>query len=178
VTFAKRESSNFLYYSEPKFQTWLCGIVYYLSKIISKNWYHMLHRFFSIFFQANRVIQKSSQSFWLLWWVFYLRASSVDTSKSQRERYFPEGFGMNLDFGAPTCILNLKVPFCARPRRFISCHFAALCQRNPFSLYNHVSAHNKCNFKYTMKSTTKMQVLELRPVKCGSFCIRKKRNLR
>jgi hypothetical protein len=38
-----------------------------------------------------------------------------------------------------------------------------------------IHACNKCNSKYTMRSTTRVQVLELWPVTCGSFCIRKRR---
>jgi hypothetical protein len=40
----------------------------------------------------------------------------------------------------------------------------------PISLYTLVSAHNKCNSKYTMRSATRVQVVELRPIKYGSFC--------
>jgi hypothetical protein len=79
---------------------------------------------------------------------------------------------MNLDFVAPTQILNLTIPFCAQPRGLISCHFSNLCQRGPISLYMLINARNKCNSKYIMKSATRMQVVELWPIKCGSFCAR------
>jgi hypothetical protein len=67
------------------------------------------------------------------------------------------------------------VPFCARSQWSISCHFSAFCRRDSVSLYTLVNAHNKCNSKYTMRSTTRMQVLELWPIKCGTFCARTRR---
>jgi hypothetical protein len=41
----------------------------------------------------------------------------------------------------------------------------------------HLTVHacNKCDCKYTMRSTTRVQVLELWPVKCGSFYARKRK---
>jgi hypothetical protein len=80
--------------------------------------------------------------------------------KIPHQLYFPNGFGMNLDFVSPTQILNLTVLFCAWPQRFISCHFSALYRRDPISLYMLVNAHNKCDSKYTMRSATRMQVVE------------------
>jgi hypothetical protein len=88
---------------------------------------------------------------------------------------FSDGFAVNMDFGTPTQILNLTIPFYARPRRFISCHFSALCQWDPVLLYTLVNAHNERNSKYTMKSATRMQVVEIWPIKCYNFCARKRR---
>jgi hypothetical protein len=59
--------------------------------------------------------------------------------------------------------------------RFISCHFSPFCQRDPISLYTLARIHNKCDSKYTMRSATRMQVLELWSIRYDSFCVRKRK---
>jgi hypothetical protein len=86
-------------------------------------------------------------------------------------RYCPKSVRMNQVSGAPTSIFKLTVPFCARPQRFISRHFSTLCVWTHFTVYN----CNKCDSKYTMRSIPTVQVVELWPIKCGSFCARTRR---
>jgi hypothetical protein len=56
-------------------------------------------------------------------------------AKIPRQQYFPKDFGMNMDFGASTHILNFTEEETAQPQRSISCHFSTLYQKDPVSLY-------------------------------------------
>jgi hypothetical protein len=78
----------------------------------------------NIFFQPHCTVVVSVTHVWC-------KSILIRHVKITRQWYFPNGFGMNLDFGASLQILNLMVPFRVWPRRFISRHFSALCWRNP-----------------------------------------------
>jgi hypothetical protein len=103
-----------------------------------------------------------------------VKRPSVDTSKSHTNSIFPRVLGW-------TWTSVLQCAFWIS--RYLSTpslggSSLAIChpyQRDPVSLYMLVHAHDKCNFKYTMRPVTRVQVFELWPVKCGSFFARKKR---
>jgi hypothetical protein len=71
---------------------------------------------------------------------------------------------------------NVYFKFCGTflclASKVISCHFFCPLLEGP-----HLTIHagNKCDSKYTMKSATRVQVLEFWHVMCGSFCTRKRK---